>query len=486
MGLGAGALALQGFEVRHGAWAEDHAPSSNSTERVVHERPRTTPVVHDCDICVVGGSCTGVFAAIRAAKLGATVALVENNGFFGGVATAAKVNVWHSRFDTTGDREIIGGLTVELIERLCRRDSAFLNAPDNPSQYAVFNSAEVMMELDRMVVEQQRIRPFLHALFVDALVEEGRVTHAIVEDKSGRRAIRARYFVDATGDGDLLVRAGLLTRKDSVLQPPTMCALVDGLDDVEGANPDFSIAKAIYDKKRFANALDHGFIWSAKSVGLPGVRMVAGTRVFGADCSDADQLTRASIEGRRQVRAIRDILHDNFKGGNAVRVGALPTRIGVRETRHAVCLYQLTEKDVLEGRRFEDAIANGSYRVDVHHADKEGLTFRYLDGREVYTVPGKTHEERRWRAERPVDPTFYQVPFRSIVPKGSENVLCAGRMVDADRGAFGAVRVMVNCNQMGEAAGTAACLAMESGCGVSEVEPTRLRRTLAQGGSVIV
>ncbi len=483
-GFGAGVLALRG---PGGASAAD-APDDSSTrsDHVIRERPRTTPVVHDCDICVIGGSCTGVFAAIRAARLGATVALVENNGFFGGVATAAKVNVWHSRFDTTGHREIIGGLTVELIERLCKRDSAFLNAPNNPSQYAVFNSAEMVMELDRMVVEHRPITPFLHALFVDALVEDGRVTHAIIEDKSGRRAIRARHYVDATGDADLLERAGLPTRKDSLLQPPTMCALIEGLDDVQEANPDFSMAKAIYDKTRFANALDHGFVWTARSVGLPGVQMVAGTRVFGADCSDADQLTQASIEGRRQVRAIRDILHDNFRGGGAISVGALPTRIGVRETRHADCLYRLTEQDVLEGRRFDDAIANGSYRVDVHHADKEGLTFRYLDGREVYVVPGKTHEERRWREERAADPTFYQVPFRSILPKDSRNVLCAGRMVDADRGAFGAVRVMVNCNQMGEAAGTAAHLALEADAAVEDVDPARLRRTLARGGSVII
>jgi len=142
--------------------------------------------------------------------------------------------------------------------------------------------------------------------------------------------------------------------------------------------------------------------------------------------------------------------------------------------------------EVLEGTRFQDAIANGSYRVDVHHGDKEGLTFRYLDGWEVYSVPGKTEERRRWRPERDQNPTFYQVPYRSIVPTGSTNVLCAGRMLDADRGAFGGVRVMVNCNQMGEAAGTASYLALEAGCGVASVDMDRLRRTLAAGGSIII
>jgi hypothetical protein len=414
------------------------------------------------------------------------VALVEANGFFGGVATAAKVNIWHSRYDTAGQTEIIGGLTTELIDRLVKRDAARIYEKSNPSRYAAFNSAEMVMELDRLLDEHKRIRPFLHTLFVDGVIEQGRMTHAIIEDKSGRRAIRARYFIDATGDADVLARIGLPVRKDDALQPPTMCALVSGLAAVGKANPGFRLAHAIYDKRRFANALDHGFVWTADSIGFPDVTMIAGTRVFGADCSDADQLTHASIEGRRQVRAIRDILHDNFKAGDAISVGALPARIGVRETRHAVGLYRLKEREVLEGVRFPDAIANGSYRVDVHHADTEGLTFRYLDGREVYTVPGKKHEVKRWRPERPENPTFYQVPYRSIVPQGSRNVLCAGRMVDADRGAFGAARVMVNCNQMGEAAGVASYLALQNDAAVADVDIRQLRQTLAAGGSIII
>jgi hypothetical protein len=480
-GLGAaGMLAARESRAGQAAGAQGDAGST------IQEKPRQTPVVHQCDLCVIGGSCTGVFAAIRAARLGASVALIENNGFFGGVATAAKVNIWHSRYDTAGQKEIIGGLTVELIERLVKRQSARIYERSNPSRYAVFNSAEMIMELDRMVCEHRGIRPFLHALFVEGIVEDGRMTHAIIEDKSGRRAIRARYFIDATGDADVLTRIGLPVRKDEVLQPPTMCALIAGLDEVKKANPGFDLAKAIYDKERFAEALDTGFVWTAESVGFPGGTMIAGTRVWKADCSDAEQLTQASIEGRRQVRAIRDILHNNFKAGDRVSVGSLPTRIGVRETRHAVGLYQLSEAEVLEGVRFEDAIANGSYRVDVHHPDREGLTFRYLDGREVYAVPGRNGVERRWRDKRDTNPSFYQVPYRSIVPQGSRNVLCAGRMVDADRGAFGAVRVMVNCNQMGEAAGVAGWLALRDRRNVADIDPKTLRQTLADGGSVIL
>src|SRR5512143_3762947 len=114
--------------------------------KLIREEARDIPVAGDYDVCVIGGSCTGVFAAIRAARLGARVALIENNGFFGGVATAAKVNIWHSRFDTAGEKEIIRGLTVELIDRLVKRGAARVYEKSNPSRYAVFNSAEMMME----------------------------------------------------------------------------------------------------------------------------------------------------------------------------------------------------------------------------------------------------------------------------------------------------------------------------------------------------
>ena len=108
----------------------------------IFENARQVPVVADCDVCVVGGSCTGVFAAIRAARLGARVVLIENNGFFGGVATAGLVNVWHSLHDTTGEKQIIAGLTSEIVETLCARGAAVKNDPRNESVGVRFNSAK--------------------------------------------------------------------------------------------------------------------------------------------------------------------------------------------------------------------------------------------------------------------------------------------------------------------------------------------------------
>jgi hypothetical protein len=446
----------------------------------IREPERQVPVVYDCDVCVIGGSCTGVFAAVRAAQRGARVALVEQNGYFGGTATAGLVNVWHSLYDTRGERQIIAGLTAELLDRMVRWGAAKTYA----SHHQQFNSAALVLELDRLVDEQPSLRPFLHTWFTAPVVEEGRVTHVIVEDKSGRRAIRADYFVDASGDGDLAARAGLPFSTWPDLQPPTTCVHLYGLDALYAHDPDFDLGGAVHDPQ-WPNALRKGMLWAAGVPGVPGLHMVAGTRVHHADCSDADALTAAELEGRRQVRAMLEILREHYPGGEAVMPVSLPSYIGVRETRHVECLHQLTEAELLEGTRFPDAIANGTYEVDIHHSDREGITQRFLDGTEKYYVPGKPAVYSRWREERAVDPTFYQIPYRSLVPRGARNVLVAGRLLDADRGAFGAVRVMVTANQTGEAAGMACALAAESGAEVAELEVPRLQQALRAVGALV-
>lgn len=458
------------------------AISGRSRQDVIREEARAVPVVETCDICVVGGSSTGVFAAVAAARLGARVAIIEWNGFFGGVATASLVNVWHSTSDTTGKRPIIAGLTAEVLDRLRRRGGLIERGSASVGYY--LNTEELKIELDALVTEA-RIRPFLHALFVSPFLEGGEVAAAVIEDKSGRRAIRASYFIDATGDADLVARSGLpVYRRDSV-QPPTTCAILRGLGRIRERNPDFSVNRAIFDS-RYPTALPRGFSWSAPVPGSLDDTMLAGTRIFGADLSDADQLTRAEMEGRRQVRAVCDTLRKNFLEDGLVPLAALPTRIGIRETRHGRCLHTLTQEEVLRGTRFPDAIANGCYRVDIHASHKEGIIFRYLDGTEVIAGADGTRKTGRWRDPIPNPPTFYQVPYRSLVPRGSRNVLLAGRCLDADEGAFGAVRVMVNCNQMGQAAGTACALALRSKAPVSDVDPRELRETLRTQGALVI
>jgi 2-polyprenyl-6-methoxyphenol hydroxylase-like FAD-dependent oxidoreductase len=450
----------------------------------IREEARDIPVVEQCDICVVGGSCTGVFAAVAAARLGAKVAIVEQNGFLGGVATASLVNIWHSLYNTTGDRQIIAGLTGEVVERLARRSAAVVKDKSNPSQYITLHTEELKIELDDLVAEA-KVRPFLHAVFAAPVVQDGRLAAVIIEDKSGRRAIQASYFIDATGDADVVHRAGFECYRHLAIQPPTMCAILRGLGDIKQRHPDFELRKAVYNTA-YPNALKKGFLWSAAVPGAPDHTMVAGTRVPETDASDAEHLTLAEIEGRRQVRAMCDILRENFMPAGEHPLVALPARIGIRDSRHARCLYSVSEQEVLNGVRFGDAIANGSYRVDVHYNDRPGIIFRYLDGTEVHVFEDSSQEVRRWREASAVNPTFYQVPYRCLVPQGAKNLLVAGRALDADRGAYGAIRVMVNCNQMGQAAGVASYLALNTNVDVANVNIDNLRKTLTRQGAIVI
>ncbi len=432
-----------------------------NTGTFIQETPTEIPVAERVDVCVIGGSCTGVFAALRAAEAGMRVAIVENSGFFGGTATAGLVPVWHSRYSTDGKQEIIKGLTKQVLDRLVDIGEAVLREPTNDSVYAYLNTAGLMVALDEAIAWNPNIRPFLHARFAAvAKSAPGHVTHAIIEDKCGRRAIEAKFFIDASGDGDLLERAGFETWSLPAdhLQPHTTCAMLSGLDKISAAHPDFSIGEMM--KPSRGAGLKHTFQWSAPVVGVPALKFTALSRVQNCNPADADDLTAGEMEGRRQVTSfVRACNREFFVDEAEIRVAAFASCMGLRESRHARCLYSLTEADVLAGREFDDAVAYGSYRVDIHHDD--GITFKYLDGRTLEMsvnpqIGAASWEPGRWRPEGDDCATFYQIPYRSMIPKGSVNVLCAGRMLDCERGAYGAVRVMVNCNQMGEAAGVAA------------------------------
>lgn len=450
------------------------------THNTLLEPAREIPVIHEADVCVLGGSCTGLFAAIRAARLGARVVIVEKENCFGGIATTGLVNVWHSLWDTEGHKQIIAGLTHETIKRLDKRGVVRHFEKTDAAHGVDFNSEELKIELDVMAKEAG-LKIYFHTVFCAPYVKDGRLEGVLVENKSGRGAIKARTFVDATGDGDLAVRLGCPSYRTNPAQPSTTCARFAGWSTLGKYAETYASAIREHGAQF---GLPDGFAWGDPIPGSHDVFMLAGTRVALHDCSNADELTQAEIEGRRQVRAIQDLLK-HFAPESRFSLETLASRIGVRESRHIKCDYQLTGNDLLSGRSFPDTIALGSYRVDVHHQDKQGITFRYLDGTELYVCQGLPTVKGRWRPKTEVNPTYYQIPLRSMLPGGYPNLVVAGRMIDADPVAHGAIRVMVNCNQMGEAAGVAAWMAAESGSAIRDLDVKQLRRTLVAGGSVI-
>lgn len=445
----------------------------------IREPGSKIPVVDEVDLVVVGGSCTGVFAAVRASRLGLRVAVVEKQNCFGGVATAGNVNVWHSLRDTIGERQIIGGLTQDVLDRLAARDAVIRSS--HPSSAFQVNTEELKIELDDFVV-RHGIIPYLHSFYAAPVIQDDKLAAIIIENKNGRVAIRAQQFIDATGDADLALDLGLPAFEPETLQPPTTCAKILGLDSLG----DFNWQQCICEHGA-EFGLDPDWGWGGQIPGMPGIQLRADTHVFDCDTSDGNQLSRAEIEGRRQVRAIMDLIRKYGPAGSTIALVDLAATIGARETKRIVAGYRLTGDDVLHGRRFEDAIANGSYRVDIHHATGPGITFRYLDGTEEF-IPERGAEpvRKRWRDPVGMDPTFYQIPWRCLLQNSIPNLVLAGRMLDADKTAFSAARVMVNMNQTGEAAGVACAIAIKDGIPIQMVNPVAIRKALAAGGSIIV
>ncbi len=444
----------------------------------IHELSRQTPVCHEADLCIIGGSCTGVFAAVRAARLGLSVALVEQNSLLGGMAVAAQVNEWHSVNDTSGTRPIIGGLTLEVVDRLRHRGVLQEISPVHRGQFR-FNSAGLAVELDELV-HAHRIRVFLAARCVAATREDARITSAIIEDRSGRRAITAPLFIDASGDGNLLRHAGFAADKPDVLQPVNLQAIVSGLDTPAGSPPWSELIPALA-ARNYPEANSRP--WYFPVPGAPALRNLFGARLNGIDASDADAYTAALIEGRRLHRAYLDLVRSHSPE-NTPAIVAWAHALGVRETWHARCRHRLTGDELLHGHAFTDSIAQGTYPVDIH--SPEGTVLRYLDGREELVAKDGSHAWRRWQSDNAPVPACYHIPYRTLLPLEADNLLVAGRLLDADREAFGGLRVMVNMNQTGEAAGVAAALAHRSAIGFPQVNPAHLRATLNTGGSLLL
>jgi len=428
------------------------------------------------DLVVVGGGCTGVCAAVRAARQGLRVAIIEKNNCLGGVATSGLVNIWHTLLDVDGKEQIIGGVTDEVVRTLSK--GGYASTGKNPKDAIRFDPNAMKWGLDRLVVDNG-IRVFFHTFYNTLLMQDNKITGIVVGNKDGMGIIRADFFVDATGDGDLCRDAGLPAYRSAAIQPPSPGCFLKGTMSND-------IGKLIL-AHGAEFGLDDDWGWDDFIPGIEDVRFRADFHIFGKMCSKAEDLTEAEIEGRRKIYALQALLrkYDNPE----LSVVALSSHIGIRETVHYETRFCANEQDLLTGKGYADTVMRGTYRVDIHHHDDNGITFKYLTGATV-THYGKSNQTIRgnWREEAGITTPYaryYQVPFDIMVQEKIGNLIPVGRMVNADEGAFGAIRVMVNLNQLGEAAGVAAWLSLQEGKPVSGISGIAVRKHLQEGGSIL-
>lgn len=448
----------------------------------ITETSKQIKVVDDVDIVVLGGSSTGVFAAVRAARLGAKVAIVERTNAFGGTGSQGMMCMWDTLYDTTFKKQIIAGLTQETLERLKRIPNAVdINEPEPDAVFRLstigvhrVNSEELKIELDNLIKESN-VHPYLHTFYSTPYLEDGKLTAIITESKAGRCAIRAKYFIDATADGDLGIHMGMETYHNGAVQPASTACKIYGYEKLK--NPDEILRK--HEERIGCN-----IGWDTWIAGTPHVRSWYKTNVL-YDCSDGEQLTAAEIEGRAQIRRMMDVLRENDPAAKDLVLLSLASMIGARETRQLRCSYQVTFEDIITGREFEDAVVYCAYPPDIHHHDKPGATFWYMDGIEEYWRFDCESEFKRWKTDASEHKTFWQLPYRAMLPKSVDNLLICGRAVDADKGAFSAIRSLICMNQTGEAAGVACYEALSSNKTVQDIDFKAMRRKMKQGGSIV-
>ena len=421
----------------------------------------------EVDVAVAGGSCTGVFAALAAARKGAKVIVIEAQNRFGGTASAGQVCLWHTLMDFYGRKQIINGLTQELLDRMDRRKLVEYRRDTHPDWFAKLNTEELCCELDEMAAEAG-IKTLFHTRCAAVIMKDQRnIAGLIVAGKDGLSLIKAKYFIDATGDADIVRFAGGRTWRNEVLQTTTGCVKFSRW--TPGIIESSTLGKLIHEAAEKYN-MPEGNVWGIKGCDAESV-MLAGTAVTGIDPSVQADLSYAEIEARRQMRAIADILAE--AGYPRPVMEAVSSLIGIRESCHIHSLYRITADELLSGKQFADAAGKGTYRSDIHTRDPQGCLFRYLDGREEFFSPFEPMRSGFWRDPSLPAPEYYTWPLRSQIPVGFDNLITAGRMIDADPGAYGALRVMVNMNQSGEAAGNAVFSALDRNAAIPENIPVR-------------
>lgn len=443
------------------------------------EPEKRIPILGEYDLCVLGGGCTGTFAAVRAARLGLKVVIIEKSNCLGGLCTQAGINVWHSIYDFDFKNQIIAGLTCEILSALRKRGD--LIERKNQLNMFILNTEELKIELDKLV-QSENITVYFHSIYAAPIyASTNKLRGIILENQDGRSALLSSIFIDATGSGDLCRDLNLKkTLNMELMSPPTMC---------------FRLYKKDHYPKRITDLLrDYGhefdinndWGWNIEIPGIPNERFLSETHVLNSPCICADNISTCEIEGRKQVRAIVDLLRKYMPDNDPVRISSIASTIGIREGTLYHTDYCLTDNDVLGcGAYFSDAILNSSYPMDIHHPDASKLTLRYLDGTEKVCDRQKT-EYNIWMNYNGDYPLSWHAPYRMMLINEVENVLVAGRMIYCEHGAFTALRVRINLNQLGEAAGVASYLALECKNNVKKIDIHKLKSLLQSGGSIVL
>ena len=439
----------------------------------VEEPARQIPVYGDYEIVVLGGGPAGIAASVAAARAGRRTLLIERYGFLGGMGTAAGVTNFcglHANVHGKMHR-VVQGVASELLARIDRL--GVLNAPHlvlGKILAQAYDTAAYKIAADDLLAAH-KVDVLFHALGAGVVMhDERRIDALLVETRAGRQAVRARIFIDCSGDGDLAAWAGApfeIGDDHGGMLYPSMMFRLNGVDP-EKAGEAWRTIPALMEQAETAGTHRFprkGAIVRPQRSGIEwrvNVTQLAGPDGRAINGIEPDELTRGEIEGRRQAVQAFDFLR-TVPGFENSYIVDLPPQLGIRETRRITGDYALGSDDVLGCAEFSDSIGVNGWPIEAHVA-----------GDVVFRFP-----------PIPESRGFNELPYRMLLPQGLDNLLVAGRCASMTHEGQSAARVSGACFAMGEAAGVAAWLALTGNTSPRQIAVEKLQQVLKQQGAFI-
>jgi FAD dependent oxidoreductase len=441
--------------------------------KTVEEPARRIPLYGEYEVAVLGGGPAGIAAAVAASRAGRRTLLIERYGFLGGMGTAAGVTNFcglHANVHGQAHR-VVQGIASDLLARINRLGG--LNAPHlvlGKILAQAYDTAAYKIAADDLL-EAHKVAILFHALGAGVVMhDDRRINVVLVETKAGRRAVRADIFIDCSGDGDLAAWAGApfeLGDEQGHMLYPSMMFRLNGIDPERAGEAWRTIPQLMEEaeargthrfprKAAIVRPQRSGIEWR---VNFTQLARQDGGAVNGIE---PDDLTRGEIEGRRQAVEAFAFLR-TVPGFESSYIIDLPPQLGIRETRRIKGGYQLSGDDVLGCASFPDSIGVNGWPIEAHVA-----------GDVIFKFP-----------PIPESRGFNELPYRMLVPEGIDNLLVAGRCASMTHDGQSAARVSGACFAMGEAAGSAAALALSGNTIPREVAVERLQRGLQQEGAFV-
>lgn len=425
-------------------------------------------------VIVIGGGPAGVAAAISAARLGQKPLLIEAGNALGGAINHMLVMPFMDYFTPIGPEQpgkprvmLARGIFGEIVRRLAAltRELEGDGARFNTEPLYFFNDEYLKILLARMTREAG-VDVLYHAKFLDCDAADGRIHSIRVSAGTELLTLTADQYIDCTGNADVAYTAGFPTRLgregDHLCQPMTLCFRIGDVD-LETFNQNRGLMQKLYREAKargeITNPREDVLVFDTTS---PSVLHFNTTRIVKRNPVDPFDLSKAEEEAREQVFEMFRFLRKYVPGCEKSVLLSTATHIGIRESRMIEGEYTLTADDLLACRKFDDGIAACNYDIDIHNPEGSGTTHYYF---------------------KPY--TYYTIPYRCLVPKGSANLLVAGRCISSTHEAQASYRVIPYVATLGEAAGVAAAVANKNGTTVKDAPVDEIQSTLRAEGAFI-